>query len=59
MHATKLLSAVAALTVAGSAAVSTAAKADPGFGPNVVPAGYYQQYAGPPQCWTWSRKYQH
>ena len=59
MHATKLLSAFAALTVVGSAAVSTAAKADPAFGPNVVPAGYYQQYAGPPQCWTWSRKYQH
>ena len=36
MHATKLLSTVAALAVAGGAAVSTVAKADPGLGPNIV-----------------------
>ena len=59
MHTTRLLGAVAALSVAGGIAAATSAQADPAVGLNVVPAAYYQQYSGPPQCWTWSRKHHH
>ena len=59
MGTAKLLSAVAALAIAGTAAVSTSAKADSGFGSFVVPAGYYDRDAGPPQCWAWSHRRHH
>jgi hypothetical protein len=59
MHTTRVLSAVAALSIAGGIAASTSAQADPALGPNVVPAGYYQQYSGPPQCWVWGGRPRH
>ena len=59
MRTAKLLSAVAALAIAGTAAVSTSAKADSRFVSYVVPAGYYERDAGPPQCWAWSHRRHH
>jgi predicted RNA-binding protein with PUA-like domain len=58
MLTTKLLSAVAALAVAGTVSVSTSAQADSArFGSSVVPAHYYQPQ-GPSECWRWSPRRQ-
>ena len=58
MNTTRLLSAIAALSIGGIAA-STSANAEPAFGLNVMPTAYYQQYSRPPQCWRWSHRHHH